>query len=52
MRRASPTSWKEQLGAVFEYQSFEDYWSTFLTGQGKTGSYVTLLANVKRDELQ
>ena len=35
---------EEQLGAIFEYQSFEDYWSTFLTGQGKTGSYV---ANLK-----
>ena len=43
---------EEQLSAIFEYQSFEDYWSTFLTGQGKTGSYVTTLGDSKRGELQ
>ena len=43
---------EEQLGAIFEYRSFEDYWSTFLTGQGKTGSYVTSLKISKREELQ
>jgi len=43
---------QEQIGAVFDYQSFEDYWSTFLTGQGKTGSYVTQLQTPKRDELR
>jgi SAM-dependent methyltransferase len=42
---------EEQLSALFEYQSFEDYWSTFLTGQGKTGSYVTNLEIAKREEL-
>jgi SAM-dependent methyltransferase len=42
---------EEQLGAIFEYQSFEDYWSTFLTGQGKTGSYVTNLQDSKRKSL-
>ncbi len=43
---------QEQIGAVFDYPSFEDYWSTFLTGQGKTGSYVTQLQTPKRDELR
>ena len=43
---------EEQLSAIFEYQSFEDYWSTFLTGQGKTGSYVTNLGDSKRGELE
>ncbi|SDD65188.1 Methyltransferase domain-containing protein [Variovorax sp. CF079] len=43
---------EDQLAALFEYQSFDDYWSTFLTGQGKTGNYVTQLAMSKRDELK
>jgi hypothetical protein len=43
---------EEQLSAIFEYQSFEDYWSTFLTGQGKTGSYVTSLGGSECGELQ
>lgn len=42
---------EEQLTALFEYRSFDDYWSTFLTGQGKTGSYVTNLDIAKRQEL-
>ncbi|APG87940.1 methyltransferase type 11 (plasmid) [Sinorhizobium americanum CCGM7] len=42
---------EEQLGAIFEYHSFEDYWSSFLTGQGKTGSYVTDLDEAQRSEL-
>ncbi|MBT2322209.1 hypothetical protein J7E62_07550 [Variovorax paradoxus] len=42
---------EEQLSVLFEYRPFEDYWATFLTGQGKTGSYVTQLAELKRDEL-
>ncbi len=37
---------EEQL----RYQSFEDYWSSFLTGQGKTGSYVTNLEAAQRSE--
>jgi ubiquinone/menaquinone biosynthesis C-methylase UbiE len=43
---------EEQLGAIFEYQSFEDYWSAFLTGQGKTGSYVANLVDSQRRELE
>ena len=41
-----------QLSTLFEYTSFEDYWSTFLTGQGKTGSYVVSLAEAPRRELE
>jgi len=41
-----------QLSTLFEYTSFEDYWSTFLTGQGKTGSYVVSLAAAPRRELE
>ena len=43
---------EDRLGAIFEYRSFEDYWSTFLTGQGKTGSYVTKLEGARRGELE
>lgn len=43
---------EEQLGAMFEYRSFGDYWSGFLTGQGKTGSYVTNLEDAHRSELE
>jgi SAM-dependent methyltransferase len=43
---------EEQLGAIFEYQSFGDFWSSFLTGQGKTGSYVTNLEGPRRSELE
>lgn len=43
---------EDQISATFEYASFNDYWSTFLTGQGKTGSYVTGLLDFQRDELQ
>ena len=31
---------ESRLSTLFEYDSFADYWSTFLTGQGKTGSIV------------
>jgi SAM-dependent methyltransferase len=43
---------ESQLSAAFEYASFEDYWSTFLTGQGKTGSYVTGLEAPQCKELE
>ena len=43
---------EDQISAAFDYASFDDYWSTFLTGQGKTGSYVTGLPDSQRDELQ
>lgn len=43
---------ESQLSAAFEYASFEDYWSTFLTGQGKTGSYVTDLEAAQCKELE
>jgi ubiquinone/menaquinone biosynthesis C-methylase UbiE len=43
---------EDQLSAVFDYAPFEDYWASFLTGQGKTGSYVTSLGDRQREELQ
>ncbi len=43
---------EDQLSASFEYTSFDDYWSAFLTGQGKTGSYVTSLGDPQRKELE
>ena len=42
---------ERQLSAAFEYASFADYWSTFLTGRGKTGSYVTGLDAAQCKEL-
>jgi ubiquinone/menaquinone biosynthesis C-methylase UbiE len=43
---------EDRISTLFEYASFEDYWSSFLTGQGKTGSYVTSLADGPREELE
>jgi SAM-dependent methyltransferase len=43
---------ESRLGTLFEYDSFADYWSTFLTGQGKLGSYVVNLAEAPRRELE
>ena len=43
---------EERISTLFEYISFEDYWSSFLTGQGKLGSYVTSLAAAPRGELE
>lgn len=43
---------ESQVSTLFEYASFEDYWSTFLTGQGKTGGYVATLAEAPRRELE
>jgi SAM-dependent methyltransferase len=43
-RAAGLTNLKEdRLSTLFEYPSFDNYWSSFLTGQGKLGSYVTSL---------
>ena len=43
---------EDRLSTPFEYTSFEDYWSSFLTGQGKLGSYVTSSAAAPRQELE
>jgi SAM-dependent methyltransferase len=43
---------EERASVLFEYTSFDDYWSTFLTGQGKLGSYVMSLADAQRRELE
>jgi SAM-dependent methyltransferase len=41
-----------QISTLFEYASFADYWSSFLTGQGIAGSYVASLAEAPRKELE
>jgi SAM-dependent methyltransferase len=41
-----------QISALFEYTSFADYWSSFLTGQGIIGTYVASLAEAPRNELE
>ena len=43
---------EDRISTLFEYASFEDYWSSFLTGQGKLGGYVTSLADAQRLELE
>ena len=43
---------EERVSTLFEYTSFDDYWSTFLTGQGKLGGYVMSLADAQRRELE
>lgn len=43
---------ESRLSTLFEYDSFEDYWSAFLTGQGKTGGYVVSLTEAPRKELE
>jgi SAM-dependent methyltransferase len=44
----------EELPLVvpYEYASFEDYWATFLTGQGLAGNYVMSLSPEARVQLQ
>ena len=41
-----------QISTLFEYASFADYWSSFLTGEGIIGSYVASLAEAPRKELE
>jgi len=36
----------------FDYADFADYWSTFETGQGRTGRYVVSLPAAARDRLR
>ena len=43
---------EDRISTLFEYASFDDYWSSFLTGQGKLGSYVTSLGDAQRLELE
>jgi SAM-dependent methyltransferase len=44
----------EELPIVvpYEYASFQDYWETFLTGQGLAGNYVMSLSPEARAQLQ
>ena len=43
---------EDHLSVLFRYTSFEDYWSSFLAGQGKLGGYVMSLADGQRRELE
>ena len=43
---------EDQINTRFEYASFEDYWATFLTGQGYIGGYVMTLTDTRRKELE
>jgi SAM-dependent methyltransferase len=38
--------------ATFDYSSFDDYWATFVSGQGRWGSYVMSLEGERRSEVQ
>jgi hypothetical protein len=40
------------LSIAFEFRSFADYWSTFTTGQGKTGGHLMSLSEPKRQEIE
>jgi SAM-dependent methyltransferase len=40
------------LVVPFDYASFGDYWATFLSGQGRSGSYVMSLDGAAREELR
>lgn len=43
---------EERASTFFQYMSFDDYWSTFLTGQGRLGGYVMSLADEERKALE
>lgn len=43
---------ESQVHTLFEYASFEDYWSSFLTGQGSVGSYVASLTDAPQRALE
>ncbi len=43
---------EEPLVVPYEYASFEDYWATFLTGQGLAGNYVISLSTEARSQLR
>jgi SAM-dependent methyltransferase len=41
-----------RLSVPFEYSSFDDYWSTFTGGQGKSGGHLMSLPEPKRREIE
>ena len=41
-----------RLTIPFEFGTFADYWSTFTTGQGKTGGHLMSLTEPKRREIE
>ena len=43
---------EDHLSTAFRYASFDDYWASFLAGQGKLGSYVMSLADGPRATLE
>ena len=43
---------EDRLSTIFRYVSFEDYWDSFLAGQGKLGAYVMSLADGPRAILE
>jgi SAM-dependent methyltransferase len=43
---------ESRLSIAFEFRSFVDYWSTFTTGQGKTGGHLMSLSEPKRQEIE
>ena len=43
---------ESRLSIAFEFHSFVDYWSTFTTGQGKTGGHLMSLSVSKRQEIE
>jgi hypothetical protein len=40
------------LVVPFDYAGFDDYWATFLSGQGRSGSYVASLDQRAHAELR
>jgi SAM-dependent methyltransferase len=40
------------LVVPFDYAGFDDYWATFLSGQGRSGRYVVSLGEGQREELR
>jgi hypothetical protein len=53
MARDRTTAVQEaRLSIALEFRSFADYWSTFTTGQGKTGGHLKSLPEPKRQEIQ
>lgn len=40
------------LVVAFDYASFEDYWATYRSGQGRSGRYVASLGGEAREELR
>src|SRR5262249_27077862 len=44
--------WEAPLVVSYDYTSFDEYWGTWLAGQGRVGSYVITLAEAVRATLR